>query len=158
MNQSKTTFVLTLVLIAIAGVFFRLQGQNPSPQTPAATRSVWGGIYTDKQAQRGEALYQQQCALCHGAKLIGKASDATPPLAGRTFMDSWNGRSLDGLFKQIQRKMPQDDPGTLTPQQTADLVAFILSFNKFPAGQTELSTESESLATVRFEAKKPDEK
>ncbi len=160
MNPARTILLLMIAFFAApstVSVVLRAQTAN-SQSSPVQSPSVWDGIYTEQQAQRGEALYQRQCSLCHGAKLIGKASEDTPPLTGPVFMKTWNGRSLDALFKQILRKMPQDDPGTLTPKQTADLVAFILSFNKFPAGQTELPTQIDSLATIHLDARKPEAK
>jgi S-disulfanyl-L-cysteine oxidoreductase SoxD len=134
-------------------LMLRAQTSSPPP-----SRSVWDGIYTAKQTERGQALYQQQCSSCHGEKLAGKKNEASPPLAGPDFQEQWNGRTVDDLFKKIIRNMPQDDPGTLTPQQSADLVAFILSFNKYPAGDAELPVSDESLAAIRIEAKKPDAK
>ena len=51
--------------------------------------------------------------------------------------------------------MPQSKPGSLTRQQDADVLAFMLSLNKFPAGKTELYRQSEMLKEIRFETKKP---
>jgi S-disulfanyl-L-cysteine oxidoreductase SoxD len=137
-------FDLTLTLAAVSAV---LAAQNTQfQQAPTAqrqeNRSIWDGVYTEEQAQRGAALYRQQCSSCHGDKLTGKESENAPSLTGQDFEAQWKGRSIGDLFKKILRKMPQDDPGTLTPQQSIDLVTFLLSFNKFPAGQTELSPEN----------------
>jgi hypothetical protein len=54
--------------------------------------------------------------------------------------------------------MPQGSPGKLTKQQDADILAYLLSFNKFPAGKTELQKQVEFLKEIRFEATKPDTK
>jgi hypothetical protein len=51
--------------------------------------------------------------------------------------------------------MPDDDPGSLTGQQYADLLAYVFSLNKFPAGTTELATNTEPLKQIRFTAQKP---
>jgi hypothetical protein len=51
--------------------------------------------------------------------------------------------------------MPQTSPGKLTRQQNADVLAFMLSVNKFPAGKTELYRQSEMLKEIRFDWKKP---
>ena len=59
------------------------------------------------------------------------------------------------LFDRIRKTMPQGAPGRLTRQQNADVLAFLLSFNKFPAGKTELYRQSEMLKEIRFETKKP---
>lgn len=166
MYKPNNTLLSSIVIVAVLGFFaVILRAQTANPQSmqaqPQESRSVWDGIYTEKQAQRGEALFHKQCSSCHGDKLTGEADqekDAAPALTGRAFQEGWNGRSLGDLFKKILRKMPQDDPGTLTPQQTADLVAFILSFNKFPAGEMELPAESEPWAAIRLDMKKPEPK
>jgi len=51
--------------------------------------------------------------------------------------------------------MPQGTPGKLSKQQDADVLAYLLSFNKFPAGKTELSRQTEFLKEIRFEATNP---
>ena len=38
-----------------------------------APRTVWDGVYTREQAQRGEKLYEQECGRCHGDDLTGIA-------------------------------------------------------------------------------------
>jgi hypothetical protein len=54
--------------------------------------------------------------------------------------------------------MPQDDPGRLSRQENADVLAYLLSFNKFPAGKVELAHDTEILKQIRIEAAKPDPK
>ena len=122
-------------------------------QVPAETRSVWDGVYTDEQAKRGEEVYHKECAACHGDMLTG--GESSPPLTGGPFQANWNGLSLGDLFDRIRKTMPQTKPGRLTRQQDADVLAFLLSINKFPAGKTELYRQSEMLKEIRFEAKKP---
>jgi cytochrome c len=145
-------------LVAVAACLL-LPNTHPANATTTGqtgdSRSVWDGIYTQKQAERGQALYDHECSSCHGDKLTGKVSENAPPLTGAAFEKVWTGRTVGDLFKKILRKMPGDDPGTLTEQETADLVAFILSFNKFPAGKTELPPDYIPLSTIRIEARKP---
>lgn len=113
-------------------------------------RSLWDGVYTQEQAKRGEATYGERCAQCHGSDLM--SGDSVPPLAGTDFLSTWNTKTVGDLFDRIRTSMPADKPGTLTHQQTADIVAYLLSANKFPAGKTELSTQSESLKQIQFDA------
>jgi hypothetical protein len=54
--------------------------------------------------------------------------------------------------------MPQNAPGKLNRQQNADVLAFVLSANKFPAGKMELSRQTEFLKGIWFEALRPDQK
>ena len=123
-------------------------------QAPAAeSRSVWDGVYTEDQAKRGETIYQKECAACHGAVLTG--GESAPPLTGGPFLANWNGLTMGDLFDRIRKTMPQTNPGRLTRQQDADILAFMLSVNKFPAGKTELYRQSEMLKEIRFESAKP---
>ncbi len=72
--------------------------------------------------QRGEALYKEQCASCHGDALEGRAG---PPLVGADFKGMWEKQSPAALFNKIKQTMPRDKPGKLTDEQTTDLVAFL---------------------------------
>ena len=145
---------LVLVMVALSGLAFRIQAQQSGAS--ADSRSVWDGVYTDEQAQRGEPLYHDACSACHGDTL--KGSGETPALAGNTFLSNWNGLPLGDLFERIRRTMPQDKPNRVSRQQKTDILAYLLSFNKFPAGKTELPHQTEFLNEIRFEATKPDPK
>jgi mono/diheme cytochrome c family protein len=122
-------------------------------EPPSSERSVWDGVYTEEQSKRGEALYEKQCSSCHGDKLAGRES--APPLTGGAFLANWNGLRLGDLFERIRKTMPQASPGKLTRQQNADILAYVLSFNKFPAGKTELYRQAEMLREIRFVSEKP---
>ena len=115
-----------------------------------AAPSVQGGLYTTEQAERGQALYDEKCTSCHGG-----LRDLTPGmvalLGDHTFRSQWTGRPLGELFGMIQETMPQDAPGTLSPGQSADLVAYILSGHRFPAGESALTTDVTVLMEIPFE-------
>ena len=49
---------------SLAAVFATVSGAQ-------AGQSVWDGVYTDVQAERGNVQFQQHCARCHGANLAG---------------------------------------------------------------------------------------
>ena len=117
-----------LVLAALVAPLGVLRAQAPA----AESRSVWDGVYTDEQAKRGEPMYQKECAACHGATLNG--GESAPPLTGGAFLANWNGLTMGDLFDRIRKTMPQSNPGRLTRQQDADILAFVLSANKFPFG------------------------
>jgi len=138
-----------LVLAALASPVWLLRAQAPE----AESRSVWDGVYTEDQAKRGETIYRKECAACHGAMLTG--GESAPPLTGGPFLANWNGLTMGDLFDRIRKTMPQTNPGRLTRQQDADILAFMLSVNKFPAGKTELYRQSEMLKEIRFESAKP---
>jgi mono/diheme cytochrome c family protein len=142
---------VAILLCAVAGLCVA-RSQEPA----SAPRSVWDGVYTDEQAKRGEPIYQKECAACHGDQLSG--GESAPPLTGGAFLANWNGLSVGDLFDRIRKTMPQSNPGRLSRQQDADVLAFIFSRNKFPAGKTELYKQSEMLKEIRFESEKPAEK
>jgi S-disulfanyl-L-cysteine oxidoreductase SoxD len=115
--------------------------------------SVWDGVYTQEQASRGKVVYQKECASCHGTALDG--SGQAPPLSGADFKSNWNGQTADDLMEKMQTQMPADQPGRLTREQNADILAFLLMANGFPAGSKELPSDAASLRKIRFEATKP---
>ena len=117
------------------------------------SRSVWDGVYTAEQAKRGSALYAKECASCHGAALNG--GESAPPLTGGEFFSNWNGLTVGDLFERIRVSMPADNPGKLTREQDADILAFILNTNQFPEGSIELDHRTEVLKQIRLEAIKP---
>jgi hypothetical protein len=77
-----------------------------------------------------------------------------PSLAGGTFNSNWTGLTLADLVDRIRVSMPQNNPGSLSRQQCADILAFMLSAGNFPAGATELPRESELLKQIAFEGTK----
>jgi mono/diheme cytochrome c family protein len=115
--------------------------------------SVWDGIYTAAQAKRGESVYTQYCASCHGAMLEGRGQ--TPPLTGSDFNMDYNGMPLSELFDKMQGAMPADKPGSLSRGQNADILAYVLQYGKYPAGQVELKADGEALRQIRFDGDKP---
>ena len=150
--RAKIAAVAIAGLAAIGTFYSALRAQ----EAPSGPRSVWDGVYTQEQAERGHSLYTQHCTSCHGDALTG--GEVAPPLAGGDFLANWNGLTVGDLFERIRRSMPQDDPGRLSRQQNSDVVAYMLSFNKFPAGKTELAHDTELLKQIRIEATKPDPK
>lgn len=118
----------------------------------AVSRSVWDGVYTKEQAQRGQAAYRENCAKCHGENLAG--AEAGPALTGEDFLKTWNGKSAGDLFATMRKTMPSEDPGSLGTREYSDIVALIFSANDFPAGARELDRELSSLIEVRIEAKR----
>jgi quinoprotein glucose dehydrogenase len=114
------------------------------------TSTVWDGVYTAEQAKRGAALYADNCASCHGLALTG--GESAPPLTGGEFLSNWSGLTLGDLFDRIRTSMPADRPGTLTREQTANVLAHILNVGQFPSGTAELSTRTEILKQIRIEA------
>ena len=114
--------------------------------------SVWDGVYLPEQAEKGKALYTEQCSMCHGDSLEGKSA---PALVGANFKEAWNGLSSDDMFEYIKTSMPRGQVGRLSRDQTALIVSYLLQSNGFPAGRKELPSEAKALQAISFEASKP---
>jgi S-disulfanyl-L-cysteine oxidoreductase SoxD len=131
---------------ALVFVFFgfvsvpRGAGQNPA----APSRSVWDGVFSAEQAERGWREFQEHCSHCHGSELQGTAE--AKALKGDRFWADWKESTVDYLFERISKSMPHSEDGslagTLSKQAYVDLVAHILNVNGFPAGQKELTQDS----------------
>jgi mono/diheme cytochrome c family protein len=118
-----------------------------------AGKSVWQGIYTTEQAQRGAGVYAQRCSACHGAALNGTGE--APPLIGGEFVSHWDTMTVGDLYDRVRTTMPQNDPQSLSREDYADVLAFLLKTNGFPAGSQPLDKRSEVLATIGITAEKP---
>ena len=147
--KTRDSAIAIVGLAVIAAFVCALRAQEPPP----SERSVWDGVYTEEQAKRGEELYEKQCSPCHGDKLAGRES--APPLTGGAFLSNWNGLTLGDLFERVRKTMPQNAPGKLSRQQNADILAYMLKFNEFPSGKTELPADPSLLTETRFQAVKP---
>jgi mono/diheme cytochrome c family protein len=144
----KTTTVALVALTVIGIQYSSLRAQSP--------RSVWDGVYTDAQAKQGQGLYNDKCSSCHGDTLMG--GESAPALAGGEFTSNWNGLTLGDLFERIRTTMPQSRPGSLSKEVNAQILAYMLSVNQFPAGKTELPQQTEVLKEIKIDATKPNSK
>ncbi len=95
-------------------------------------------IYSKDQAARGAKQYATVCANCHDPAKVAAGKKPAPPLVGDAFLTKWDGRTLGELEDQIFTTMPNDGSATLTEDQTADLVAYILQANGMPDGPAAL--------------------
>ena len=122
----------------------------------AQSHSVWDGVYTQDQAKKGQAVYNQNCSSCHGDTLMG--GESTPALAGGEFLSNWNGLTMGELFERIRTTMPQNKPGSLSRENNTLILSYMLSVSNFPAGKTDLPQQTEVLKEIRIDAQKPDKK
>jgi mono/diheme cytochrome c family protein len=116
------------------------------------TRSVWDGVFTDDQAKTGQGLYNSECSMCHGDQLNG--GEMAPPLAGGEFMSNWNGLTVGDLFERIRTGMPPGNPGKIGRDAKVAIVTYILQYNKFPSGTTEMPSQTEAMKQIKMEATK----
>lgn len=132
--------VLFVCVIALAAPALSAQTSSSKPIT-----TTKAGIYTDAQAERGRRAYLGTCKLCH------------QPSTGAAFEKHWKGRSVADLLSFMNTQMPKNDPGSLEPEQYADLAAYLLKVNAMPSGATELPSDPAELTAVMIEMaeKKP---
>jgi mono/diheme cytochrome c family protein len=128
---------LTCVVVALLTV--GVTGQPPATVT-----------YTQAQAARGEQLYQQRCAACHGEDVNGDGNGITPALFGPAFAANWGGLPLSELLQRIQLEAGQSKPAGLTRPQQADLLAFLLQANEIVDGAADLPADLGVLSRVRL--------
>ena len=148
-RKVKSATVASIAL-GLAGIFAFAVGAQETAQT---SRSVWDGVYTQEQSQRGEAIYSRECAKCHGSDLAG--ADEVPALSGGAFLSNWDGLTVGDLSERVRISMPPNKQGRLSRQQIVDILSYVLSANNFPAGKTELDSKTEFLKQIRIEATKP---
>ena len=142
MKTRSAFLILGLALLGTA--YSAVQAQGPA--------NVNDGIYTAAQAERGKAVFAMQCAGCHGDKAEGGA--AGPTLSGPDFTNGYKDGSAGALLNKISSDMPSNAPGSPEAQQYADVFAFVLSVNKYPAGQTEAPKDPAALKGVKMAAPK----
>lgn len=98
------------------------------------------GLYSESQAQRGLEVFTAVCSECHEIE----------DLTNEDFRLNWDGTTLYELFDNIRTTMPDENPGTLTPQQYIDVTAYVLQLNKLPAGPDDFTGDSTSASAVRL--------
>jgi cytochrome c len=130
---------ILVVLVALAAAY------------AADSRSVWSGVYSEPQAERGKDLYLTECVRCHGETLLG--GETGTPLVGDYFFENWSGRSAGELVETIRKTMPGDGPGVLSRSQSIDLTAYIFKENRIPPGEAELPSSLAALNAIQIESK-----
>jgi len=98
------------------------------------------GMYSEAQALRGLEVFTKVCSECHEVEDLTNAD----------FRANWDGTTLYELFDNIRTTMPDENPGTLTPEQYVDVTAYVLQLNKLPAGPVDFTGDSASASAVRL--------
>jgi hypothetical protein len=133
-NRRTLFFAVTLFLSGF--VLLR-----PTAAQTTERKTVWSGVYTDTQADRGSVAYLANCSPCHGVELEGVAN-----LKGTDFMERWREFDVRGLYDWISKSMPRprrgstNRPGSLPEDTYVDIIAHIFRANGFPAGTDDLKT------------------
>lgn len=145
MRLGWTTTLGACMLVSVAGYASAQTGKTSTGSTAAATSlTTLSGVYTDEQASRGKDVYFGSCRSCH-----------TPAShTGATFAKWWRGKRLSDLFAFVSTRMPKNDPGSLAPEDVADVMAYLLKMNVMPVGEAELPADPDSLKKIRIDTKK----
>ncbi len=146
-----TAFLATVIAATVFGGA-RMSAQRPAfrpatmaPRSVLAFAADTAKLYTEAQATDGAEVWTKTCAGCHESKDVTSAD----------FRTKWGGRALFELYTQIRTTMPDDAPGSLTPEQYTNAVAYILKLNGLPAGEIKLAADSVAMAGMKFEVPPP---
>ncbi len=139
---------LGVVAVAVLASSLWLSRSVPNKVLAQASSSTRDGVYTEDQAKQGKTIYDKQCVDCHGVALQGSGKNA--PLVGDEFLSKWTDQTMADLFMKTNSTMPASDPGTLSPDETAQVLAYILSVNKFQPGQKPLPTDPDGLGAIHI--------
>jgi mono/diheme cytochrome c family protein len=125
----------------------------------SAPKTIWDGIYTEAQAQRGEQLFKSECSYCHRVDLSGGFFDngtgraatlAGPRAFGSSFEERWKDQTVGDMVATIAATMPQQRPTSLSVQTYVDIVSYLLAKNQIPAGKTELPVDVAALMQLNI--------
>ncbi|HVS15119.1 MAG TPA: cytochrome c [Thermoanaerobaculia bacterium] len=127
------------IALLVTGVWTGGSAGATDPLQRAADAPADGiGFFSNAQAERGQARYAEACKECH----------PTSQFRGPDFEWRWRRQTAWELFDEIVRSMPENGPGTLPPETYADIVAYLLSLNDYPAGGPDLAPAREALAEI----------
>lgn len=131
MTRTLTAAVFPLLWLVV--------GPQVSNGQDASSISIFDGVFTEAQVKRGKTAYEDQCASCHGSDLISQSG--APNMVMPAFRFGWHGRTIAQKLEQIRTTMPQGFPESMSDQEYLELIAYILDFNGYPAGDRELDAD-----------------
>jgi mono/diheme cytochrome c family protein len=105
-------------------------------------------MFSPDQVASGQSIYMRDCASCHSDNLSGGKG---PALAGEDFAARWGGKTGRSLYSKIISTMPPQNPGSLSEEQTLQIMGYILSHSALePADARATSAASLSNIILRF--------
>ncbi len=134
------TGIMIALLLSVGGSA-GAQQTSAGTQLPSGHRSSTAGVYTPEQATRGAEAYAGMCTGCH----------TTAAHMGDVFVSNWSGRPVSEFYGFIKSAMPKNEPGSLSAEEYASIVAYILKLNGMPAGKDALPADSIALQKIRFD-------
>ncbi len=130
-----TTAIVTAASPTFATATLAMQAPN---------KSTNDGVYTKAQGERGQKVFSEKCTACHESSRF----------SGEAFHESWDNKALKELWDVASGTMPEDNPGSLKQQEYADILAYFLSLNAYPAGEVELQGNAPAMAAIKIDKKK----
>lgn len=137
----KTLWMSALSGALMVTMLAEIAGPGESQEQQA--RKTTDGVFTQRQAKRGERVHRRACLHCH-----------VPDFYKGGLFDNWAGNTVGALNTHIANTMPQDRPSSLTSKQYADILAYLLLINEFPPGEDELPSDDSALARIIIERSK----
>ena len=102
-------------------------------------RTIRDGVFSPAQAQRGAQVFGTICTNCH---------DITEFTGAGAYLEDVEGTPLWETFEFVSSEMPEDDPGSLTLEEYAAVLAYIFSVYGLPSGDAELAVDQRSLGAI----------
>jgi len=137
-----------------------IAGEAGFVTTPSGRRGAMLRAYDKGNGNNVGAVYMPAPAtgapmtyLLGGRQFVVVAvggGDQAPGLVGAAFVDRWTGLTAGDLFDRIRVSMPLDKPGSLSPDRTAEVLAFILQQNQYAAGTTPLASDDAALRRIAW--------
>lgn len=120
------------------------KSETAAPRTvqPSAATGM-APQFTAAQVLAGKTSYESNCAVCHGNTMTNGTFGT--PLAGEYFNGAWSGKSVRALYDRTQKSMPPAAPSSLSKDNYANIVAYILEVNGYKATGTALGADDPSL-------------
>ncbi len=125
----------TTLLLAWSGLALTAAPGGARADDP---KTILDRVYSVAQAERGASLFKRSCTGCHAAT----------DFAGGMVASHWEGGAAVDLYDIIAKYMPANDPGSLKPQEAADIIAFFLHMDGYPVGYDDLPGDPDILATI----------
>lgn len=135
------TFRSVLTVVALTCAAMTLHALGPLDQDAGATKTIKDGVFSERQVERGEQTFLDNCEACH----------QPDQFVGAAYMDGWTGQSLGDFVGFIQDTMPEDNPGGLRRSQYVSVVAYFLSLNGMPTGEDNLDDSEDVLNAIMIE-------
>jgi cytochrome c len=127
----------------VLGCLFAIPGAGDAQES---RRTIWDGVFSEAQAERGQRGYREACAKCHAEDLLGTGN--APALVGEPFLGRFDRATADDVVQTVRQTMPQEAPDSLGMGSYVDIAAYLFKANGSPAGSADLPADRAMLKQV----------